>query len=97
MDFENECMTLSRTILAQFLMIDQVRVKNSVDTTLVRSGSTCGRGRHYPMNNPTPVETCITNGVNILDTNRNYTTDAWDKLQADKVHLIEKTRYLLWR
>jgi hypothetical protein len=91
-NFDEACLTLSRTISSRFASIEPGKNKRSigaVNTNTGRGGRGArggrGRGRHSSRggrHSGGGRMNVVMNGVDVTDVTRNFTSDDWDKLRA---------------
>jgi hypothetical protein len=87
-NFDEACLTLSRTISSRFASIEPGKNKRSIGAVNSNSGRAAnrgrGRGRHGGRggSNTGGRMKVVMNGVDVTDVTRNFTSDDWDKLRA---------------
>ena len=90
-NFDEACLTLSRTISSRFATIEPGKHKRSIgavnSNTAGRGGNRGrgrGRGRHGNRggNSNGGKMKVVMNGIDVTDVTRNFTSDEWDKLRA---------------
>ena len=87
-DFDNACLSLSRTVSARFASIEPGRNKRNIGAvTSGGRGSGRGRGRHGGRQGGRGNHTggrmkANMNGVDVTDVTRNFTSEEWEKLKA---------------
>ena len=101
-NFDEACLTLSRTISSRFASVEPGKNKRSIGAVNSNSGrgSTRGRGRgrhsNRGGNNNGRRAKVIMNGVDVTDVTRNFTADDWDKLRSVGGHtyVYQRREYL---
>jgi hypothetical protein len=88
-NFDEACLTLSRTISSRFASIEPGKNKRNVGAVNTNAGRSSnrgrGRGRHGGRGGNTGGGNrmrVVMNGVDVTDVTRNFTSDDWDKLRA---------------
>ena len=87
-NFDEACLTLSRTISSRFASIELGKNKRIIGAVNTNSGRGAnrgkGRGRHGGCggSNTGGRMKVVMNGVDVTDVTRNFTADDWDKLRT---------------
>ena len=104
-NFDDACLTLSRTVSSRFTNIEPGRHKRSIGAVTSNSsgrssGRSRGRGRHGARgNNHGGRMKVVMNGVDVTDVTRSFTSDDWDKLRSCGGHsyVYQRREYLSGR
>jgi hypothetical protein len=105
-NFDEACLTLSRTVSSRFTNVEPGRQKRSIGAVTSNSGGRSsgrgrGRGRHGGRGNNQHGGRMkvLMNGVDVTDVTRNFTSDDWDKLRACGGHsyVYQRREYLSGR
>jgi hypothetical protein len=88
-NFDEACLTLSRTISSRFASIEPGKNKRNIGAVNTNAGRSSnrgrGRGRHGGRGGNAGSGNrmrVVMNGVDVTDVTRNFTSDDWDKLRA---------------
>jgi hypothetical protein len=101
-NFDEACLTLSRTVSSRFTNIEPGRHKRNIGAVNANSGGRSsgrgrGRGRHGGRGNShRGQQKVIMNGVDLSDVHRNFTSDEWDRLRScgGQAYVYARREYL---
>ena len=104
-NFDEACLTLSRTVSSRFTNIEPGRHKRSIGAVNANTGgrsSGRGRGRGRSGGRGTSHggrQKVIMNGIDVTDVRRNFTSDEWDKLRScgGQAYVYARREYLSGR
>ena len=104
-NFDEACLTLSRTVSSRFTKIEPGRHKRSIGAVSSNTGGRSsgrgrGRGRHGGRgNSQTGRQKVIMNGIDVTDVTRSFTSDEWDKLRScgGQAYVYQRREYLSGR
>ena len=104
-NFDEACLTLSRTVSSRFANIEPGRHKRSIGAVGSSAGGRSsgrgrGRGRHGGRgNSQAGRQKVIMNGIDVTDVTRSFTSDEWDKLRSCGGHayVYQRREYLSGR
>ncbi len=99
-NFDEACLTLSRTISSRFASIEPGKNKRNIGAVNTNAGQSSkrgrGRGRHGGRGGNAGTGNrmrVVMNGVDVTDVTRNFTSDDWDKLRACGGHTYVYQRH----